>query len=263
MSLPRLQLFEFNDTPGVPQFVRETVVESLSRALAWGHLLREVVVPFRDFVKRVGATEVLDIGAGAGGPAGILVEELLAAGVEPPRFLLTDINPQIDSWKALMRKHPRYIDFVSAPVDASTLPPELARGRVATITNVLHHFPPPLAERVLRSSLEHAAGLFLIEGFERTPLGFAAYAPAGLAALLANPILSPHGNLPKAIFTWLTPFAIAVSVWDGLVSTMRIYSEDDLRKMVAPVATDHELTYRTYAIGRLGHGYYFTAARRA
>ena len=55
MPLPRLHLFEFNDTPEVPQFVRETVVESLSRAMAWGRMLRELVMPFHDFVRGTGA----------------------------------------------------------------------------------------------------------------------------------------------------------------------------------------------------------------
>lgn len=258
MQLPRVHLFEFNDTPSVPAFVRETVVESLSRAMAWGRMLRELVPPFRAFVDRAHASEVLEIGAGAGGPAAIFVDELLAAGVEPPRFILTDIHPQVESWEALRRRHPRYIDYVAEPVDGTAVPSELAHGRVTSIINVLHHFPPELAGKVLRSALDGSAGLFVSEGFERNPLGFAAFAPTGVAALLANPILAPRRNLEKALFTWLTPLALAVSIWDGLVSTMRIYSEEDLRAMLAPVDRRCELAYRTFPIGRIGQGYYFT-----
>ncbi len=258
MPLPRLQLFEFNDTPGVPDFVRETIIESLSRTLAWGHILRGLVAPFTDFVAEAGVTEVLDIGAGAGGPAEIFVEEMLAAGIEPPRFILTDVNPQIESWKVLKEKHPRYIDYVAEPVDGAALPPGLARGRVTAIINVLHHFTPTLAERVLGSSLDVSAGVFVIEGFERTPLGFAAFAPAGVPALLVNPILSPRANVKKAIFTWLTPFALLISVWDGLVSTMRVYSEAELRAMTASFGDRFTFTYATYRISSIGHGYYFT-----
>jgi SAM-dependent methyltransferase len=259
MPPPRLQLFEFNDTPGVPRFVRETLVESLSRALAWGHMLRDLVPPFHDFLRRTGASEVLDVGAGAGGPAGIIVDELLAAGLEPPRIILTDLHPQLESWEALKERHPRYIDYVAEPVDGSAIPPDLARGRVTTIHNVLHHFPPNLAEEVVRSSLERSAGLFISEAFERTPLGFAAFGPPGVAALLANPLLTPRRKIAKAIFTWLTPLALAVSIWDGLVSTMRIYTEEELRAMVGDAARSFH--YRRYAIGRLGHGYYFAGAR--
>ena len=257
MPLPRLHLFEFNDTAGVPAFVQDTIIESLSRTLAWGHVLRGLVGPFSEFVARAGVSEVLDVGAGAGGPAGIFVDEMLAAGIEPPRFILTDVNPQLESWEALKRRHPRYIDYVREPVDGAAVPPELARGRVTAIINALHHFPPVLAQRVLRAALERSSGLFVIEGFERTPLGFAAFAPAGLPALLANPLLSPRHRLRKAVFTWLTPMAVAIAVWDGLVSTMRVYSEEELREMVAPLAKREDFTYATYPIGRLGRGYYF------
>jgi hypothetical protein len=261
MRFPRLHLFEFNDTPGVPRFVKDTVIESLSRTLAWGHVLRELVSPFSEFLMRANATEVLDVGAGAGGPAGILIDELLAAGVTPPRFILTDVNPQVESWQRLKERHPRYIDYVSEPVDATRIPPELARGRVTAIINALHHFPPALAKRILVASLDDTKGVFVVEGFERTPLGFAAFVPAGVPALLANPILSPRETLPKAVLTWLTPLALAISVWDGLVSTMRVYSEEELREMVEPIAERVAFTYGTYAIGRLGHGYYFSGLR--
>ena len=119
MPLPRLHLFEFNDTAGVPAFVQDTIIESLSRTLAWGHVLRGLVDPFSQFVARASASEVLDVGAGAGGPAGNFVEEMLAAGIEPPRFILTDVNPQLESWEALKRRHPRYIDYVREPVDGA------------------------------------------------------------------------------------------------------------------------------------------------
>jgi hypothetical protein len=260
MTLRRRHLFEFNDTPGVPDFVRDTVIESLSRTISWGRVLRELVHPFTTFVRSAGATEVLDIGAGAGGPAAIFVEEMLEAGVEPPKFVLTDIHPHVETWEALKRKHPRYIDYVPEPVDGSALPPELARGRVTAIINVLHHFRPKLAEKILHASLEESAGLFVIEGFERTPLGFGAFVPLGLPALLVNPLLSPRRNIAKAVFTYLTPFAIGISIWDGLVSTLRVYSEDELREMVAPLADRVAFEYGTYAIGSFGRGYYFTGA---
>jgi hypothetical protein len=261
MHLPRLQLFEFNDTPGVPGFVKDTVIESLSRTLAWGHVLGGLVRPFSELIARAGVTEVLDVGAGAGGPAGIFVDELLAAGVTPPRFILTDVNPQLESWKKLKERHPSYIDYIEAPLDATRVPPELARGRVVAIINALHHFPPALAEQILLASLEDSKGVFVVEGFERTPFGFAAFASAGVPALFANPILAPRENLAKALFTWLTPFALGVSIWDGLVSTMRVYSEEELRAMVASRAPSTTFTYGTYPIGWIGRGYYFVGEK--
>lgn len=261
MKFPRLHLFEFNDTPGVPSFVKDTVIESLSRTLAWGHVLRGLIAPFGRFLEETGATEVLDVGAGAGGPAAVFVAELLAAGVRPPRFILTDLRPQVEAWRALRDRYPEYIDFVEEPVDATRLPPDLVRGRATAIINALHHLPPALARDVLVSSAERSRGVFVVEGFERTPAGFASFIGAGLPALLVNPLLSPRERAKKAVFTYLTPMAVAISVWDGLVSTMRVYSEEELREMVAPLR-ELDFVYGTYPIGWFGHGYYFTGRRR-
>ena len=90
MELPRVQGFEFNDSERAPGFVRETIVESLSRTLRWGRMLSELVRPFRRFLAASGASEVLDLCAGAAGPATILASEMRRAGDTPPRFLLTD-----------------------------------------------------------------------------------------------------------------------------------------------------------------------------
>jgi hypothetical protein len=193
----------------------------------------------------------------------ILVDDLLAAGVTPPRFVLTDLNPQVETWKALKRRHPRYIDFVPEPVDATRLPPELARGRGAIVINALHHFRPALAANILGSLAKSSAGVFVAEPFERTPLGFARMAPAGVPALLANPILSPKENVKKAVFTWLTPFAFGASIWDGFVRTFRVYSELELRALVAPLSRQIEFAYGHYPVGRFGRGYCFRGTRRA
>jgi SAM-dependent methyltransferase len=257
LSWPRLQLFEFNDQAWAPAAVRDTVVESLSRALEWGRVLEGLVAPFERFLDAAGAKEVLDLGAGGGGPARVLAREIARAGRRPPRFLLTDLHPRVAAWAALREESAGAIDFVPEPVDAARIPPALAAGRARTIINVLHQFPPALATAALADAVRRGAGIFVAEAFERSPLQFANFAPAGLPALLLNPLLSPRDRLAKAALTWLTPAALAISVWDGLVSTLRVYSEDELRQMVAPFGGAWRWEYGTWAYPPRGRGYYF------
>jgi hypothetical protein len=254
MDLPRLQLFEFNDHPGAPRALKDTVIESLSHALEWGRMLEGVVAPLTAFLAECGATEVLDLGAGAGGPAKVLVRELLRAGHVPPRLVLTDLLPQPEAWAALKALHPGVIDFVDAPVDATHPPAELARGRARVVINTLHHFPPAIAQALLRDAVEAGAPVFIAEGLTRNPFRFASFAPAGLTALLLNPLLSPRDRLWKALLTWATPVAILVSIWDGSVSAMRTYTEADLRRMVEPFGAAYRWTYVTYRAPLLGRG---------
>ncbi|RYG67021.1 hypothetical protein EON77_16875, partial [bacterium] len=67
MTVRRTTLAEFNDLPWVPLALRDTVIESLSRALEWGRMLSGLAAPFEAFVRATGAREVLDLGSGAGG----------------------------------------------------------------------------------------------------------------------------------------------------------------------------------------------------
>lgn len=260
----RLQLFEFNDSPWAPEALRETIVESLSRTLAWGRILAGLVEPFGDFVASAGAAEVLDLCSGAGGPAAILAGELARAGVRPPRFLLTDLQPHVEAWTRLRDAHPGVIDFEPGPIDATRIPAGVGDGRARVIINALHHFPPELAGALLRGACEgapSAPGLFIAEGFERNPLRFAPFALAGLPALYINPLWTPRRRLQKALLTWLTPAALAASLWDGLVSTLRVYSERELRAMVAPLGDAFTWRYGTYGFAPFGRPYYFYGVR--
>ena len=257
----RHHLFEFNDSPWAPVALRETIIESLSRTLAWGRILRPVVPPFRSFLRLTGATEILDLCSGAGGPAAILAREIARAGGAPPHFLMTDLQPRPDVWAKLRAAHPGILDFVPDSVDATRIPAGLGKGRARVIINAFHHFRPELAAEILRGACEEAPGVFLVEGFERNPLGFAAFAAAGLPALYANPALSARHRLAKALLTWGTPAALAASIWDGVVSTLRVYTEAELRAMAAPLGPEFEWEYGTYDFAPSGRGYYFRGVR--
>lgn len=259
MNLPRLQLFEFNDSPWAPAPIREALIESLSLALEWGRMLRGLAAPFGDFLRETQATEVLDLCAGAGAPAVVLARELRKAGQRAPRFLLTDLLPHEDVWAALKQQDPDAIDFIAAPVDATQIPPGLGAGKARMIINALHHLPPQVASAVLRGACEGGPGVFVAEGFERSPLRFFPIAPMGMVSMVANLWRSPRNRLAKLL---LLPVTLLVAPWDGLVSTMRVYTEAELREMVAPLAGEFTFRSGTWRFPLGGKGTWFSAVRR-
>ena len=262
MDLPRLQLFEFNDAPWAPPVLRDIIVEALSRALDWGGMLRGLVGPFEDFVAAAGTAEILDLASGAGGPARILVGEILRAGRTPPRFLLPDLNPQIAAWRKVCAAFPGALDFVAEPVDATHIPAEMARGRARVIVNALHHLPPEIARSIFADAVASRSPIFIAEGFERNPLGYVSMWPAGSVSLALTPLLSSRDRLAKALLTYATPIVLGASLWDGLVSAMRVYSRADLEAMVGPLGGDFTWTYGTYRFPVGGKGYYFHGVPR-
>ncbi len=260
--LPRLHLVEFNDLAATPAALRDVIVESLSRSLRWGRMLRGLVEPFRGFLTAAGTDEVLDLCAGAGGPASTLATELGARGAAP-RFLLTDLFPRPAAWTAVRAEHPGVIDFVEDPVDATAIPRSLSEGRARVVINAFHHFSPSLARAILADAVAGSRGIFISEALVRNPLSFLAFGPAGLAALYAEPLLATKDRLAKALLVWATPIALLAGTWDGLVSTMRIYEESDLRQMVAPLGDRFRWTYGTYRYPFGGRGYYFHGVPRS
>lgn len=258
----RLDLFELHDQGWLPTPIGESVVESLGTTLRWGRILRGLVRPFQQFVARTGATEVLDLCSGSGMPARLLVEELRRAGAPAPRFILTDRSPRREHWEELRRELPGAIEYRAEPVDATRVPSDLGAGRPRLIINAFHHFTPRKAKEILEDAARSSTGIFIAENFERNPLRTFGPGFYGMPAAFANPALTTKDRWSKAALTWLVPIVPAAVAWDGLVSSLRVYNEEELRAMVAHLP-DLEWVYGTFTYWPFGRGMYFYGARRA
>ena len=262
MSLPRLQLFEFNDRVTTPQSLRDTVIETLSGILDEGGVVRATIPVIESFLETSGHDKIIDLCAGAGGPAAILCREMLADGKTPPHILETDLFPRTEAWRAARDSHPDYIDFVPSPVDATQIPADLSAGRARIIFNAFHHFPPQLGAAILQAAVDDRAPIMLIEGFERHPRGILPFARTGVRVMLQLPLRSPKQRAQKMLWTWLTPVGLAVGAWDGLVSTLRVYNARELFAMVAPFGSSYAWDYGTYDFPHGGRGMYFQGIPR-
>ena len=261
MSLPRVRLFEFNDSSWAPASLREFIMESVTRSLDWGRSLSGLVAPFAEFVATSGAREVLDLGAGFGGPARSLTRAFRRAGQRPPRFVLTDIHPSPAAWQALAAEYPEDITFEASPVDATAIPPAMANGRARIIMNALHHFPPDFARKLFADAVASSSGIFIAEPFERNPLRLSPLMLTAFASFLATPFLARRRRLQKALWILSTLGPLA-ALWDGVVSSLRVYDESELRAMVAPLGDSFVWTYGIHRHGLGGRGYYFCGVPR-
>jgi polyphosphate kinase 2 len=187
----------------------------------------------------------------------ILSQEAERLGVRQPRFLITDLFPRVPIWTEARARRPDHIDFIAEPVDATRIPSSISDGRARVMVNAFHHFEPERAGAILRDAVESDAPIFIAESFERDPRGALPLIPIGIPSLFATPLLSPRDRLAKAAWTWLTPIGLAAGAWDALVSTMRIYSQDDLRALVSPFGRGYDWTYGTYEYAFGGRGCYF------
>ena len=261
----RIQAFEFNDLERAPRALRDTIVEALGRTLEWGQMMRGLIPHVARFYSESKVEQVLDLGAGAGRPALILSEALKQEGIRPPKIWLTDLYPQPQLWARIKAESGGFIDLIEQPVDATSIPEPLGHRRARQLINVLHHLPEPLVREVLGDAIAARSPLFIAEAFRREPLQFLNFAPAGLPALWLNPLLTDRDRLQKAFLTWLTPIALAASLWDGFISTMRIHEPEELLALArtCPGYEAYSWHHGSYGYPPRGTGFYLYGVPRS
>jgi hypothetical protein len=245
----RIHAFEFNDSDWVPEVIRESIVETLGRGLRWGRIYDGVAPSFRELLGAWGDDSVLDLGTGTGEPVSILIRALERLGVTPPRFLLSDLHPNVAAMELIRRRHPNSIAIAVDPIDATSVPPSLDQP-ARMLVDALHHLTPQAAARVLTDAARSGRAIFVLEGFPRSFVRFLPVLVPMALSVFANPLLAPRRRLLKAFLTYVIPVVPLAGLWDAVVSLLRVYSESELRAFVAGCdSSAHVWHYREIPFG--------------
>ena len=243
--MKRFHLFEFNDIESCPKPFRDSVVETLGRGLRWSNLGQTLGPVFQEFAVKAKASSVLDLCSGTAEPVSLLLGWLKGASGQGavPKFLVSDLYPNVVCFREAAKQLPGHVTGVENPVNALGVDAGLDHD-ARTIINAFHHFPPELARGILADTVKQRKSIFIYEGFTRNPLGILPMGPYLLPSLLLNPILCGQDRLVKAFFTYVLPLIPLLSMWDGMVSTMRVYNESEFLGMAEPLADDYVWDYR-------------------
>jgi hypothetical protein len=215
--MARLHLFEIHDQPWCPPSLRDALTDFLGFALRLGRSYAPIVALLRGAVARAGATRILDLCSGAGGPW-----PALRGDVSVP-VLLTDRYPNRQARTGFLPFHPE-------PVDARAVPADLRGFR--TLFTSFHHFRPIEARAILADAVGRGEGIGVFEVARRAPLETALIALTWLAVLLLAPFVRPF-RWSRLVWTYLPPVLPLVGTFDGIVSCLRAYSPAELRDLVA------------------------------
>ena len=229
----RLHLFELEDQPWFPQVLRAGQMDYLRFMSSWLDIYRLAAPLLAEVLRRTSQTQLLELGAGAGGGTETVLAALRQQPTAPPhlRVLLTDLYPQPAAWADLARRTAGAIRGHAAPVNALAVPPELPGLRV--IFSAFHHFAPPQAEALLRDAVAAGRGVAVLEGAGKSWLEVGlALTVLPLAQLLLTPFFRPF-RLSNLAFTYLLPLIPLATIWDGVVSILRMYPPAALRALAA------------------------------
>ena len=163
---PRFHLMEIEDQSWCPSWLRESSHSSLAQM--WktqsskkGSPASQACDLIFENIDDVANFTFIDACAGAGGPTPLLEarlnQTLRSQGKAPAPFILTDLYPDLNAWKSIVKKSEN-ISYVETPIDATKARRLAAPGRkeCRTFNLCFHHFDDPAAKAVLRSAVQEA-----------------------------------------------------------------------------------------------------------
>jgi SAM-dependent methyltransferase len=236
--MPRIHAPELEDARWFPALFRDSMTDYLGFV---GTLSERPYVAFVSRLARAlestASREIVDLGSGGGGPLLLLLRMLARHGCDVTAKL-TDLYPNADRFARIAAASGGSVTPVLTPVDATSVPPELAGFRL--MCSSFHHMRPEVARAVLADAVASRRGIAVLEVIERSPASFFAILLSPLNVLLVTPFIRPF-RWSRLLFTYVIPLLPLFVLWDGLMSILRIYSPEELEELVRGIpCNDYE-----------------------
>jgi hypothetical protein len=262
-TMKRLHLFEFEDMPWFPSFLRHGITDFLQFIASAYRLYRPAVARLDAAIQASGAGRIVDLCAGGGGPWLALGRDLRVLTAGRVHVLLTDYYPNLRALDRLRRKASFSIDYFPDRVSADSVPAELKGFR--TLFSSFHHFEPTRAKAILQDAFRSQQGIAILESTQRHPLTILYMLLTPFIVLAVTPFIRPF-DWRRLGFTYLVPLIPLAVMFDGIVSCLRTYSPAELHALTADlVAPDYSWDIGIETIGPLPIGitYLIGVPRRA
>ncbi len=188
----------------------------------------------QELLERTQQQHITDLCAGAGGGIARVQRELSQQMGTTVQVTLSDLYPNIASYRYLQQASNGALDFIPEPVDATAVPSHI-KG-VRTIFSSFHHFPPQVAKAILHHAASSRAAIGIFEGASKSWLELLLlWTVFPVIILLATPFIKPF-RFSRLFFTYIIPLIPLGILWDGTVSLLRIYTPQMLQQMAQEVA---------------------------
>jgi hypothetical protein len=243
----RLHLFEFEDQKWFPAMFRDYMTEIMRYAnnLVYAHsivlpLIKEVLTYCKD-------KKIVDLCSGGVGPWDQLYKELVE-NIGPISLVLTDKYPNKEMSGNRCGKNPFKFKYLAESIDARKIPDELQGMR--TLFSGLHHFKENDVRLILKNSVDKNTAIGIFEFTERGFWAIAKLLLSPLFVLVVTPFLRPL-SLARFFWTYIIPIIPVVFLWDGIVSCVRSYSTEELKRFTNGLKKEGYV----WKVGTRGHAY--------
>jgi hypothetical protein len=182
------------------------------------------------------ANQVIDLCSGGGGAIEQIQNDLMQFSPHEIKIILTDKYPNTSAYEFIKTKTGGAISFLNTSVDAALVPAMLKGFR--TIFSGFHHFDNSSAKAVLKNAVDAKTGIGIFDGGNKNILAI-------LAILVVHPIIffvfTPFYRpfrFSRLFFTYIIPIIPFCTVWDGIVSIIRLYKPSELLQIANEVEPD-------------------------
>ena len=223
----RLHLFEFEDLHWFPGFLRNYLTDFLQFIANRLDIYKPVILLIEKGIANGKTNTIIDLASGGGGGLIKLCSHLKKNNTDL-KIILTDYYPNIDAFKNTTQQSPHF-EYIPYSVNALDVPAQLKGLRTQFLS--FHHFKPQQAQAILQNAVIAQNPIAIFEIQERSLRSIVSMIFSPVAVLIATPMIRPF-KWGRILFTYLIPLVPLFVFWDGIVSSLRTYSINEMKELI-------------------------------
>jgi ubiquinone/menaquinone biosynthesis C-methylase UbiE len=227
-GMRRVHAFEFNDLPWFPASFRNAGTDFLQFVANRFDIYKDVLFVIEKGIRSCDNDTMVDI-ASEGGGGLVKIVEHLKHRIPKLKIILTDYYPNLEAFKKTKAKQPDAFEYTEASINAMDIPPHLKGFRTQFLS--FHHFKPKNAKAILQNAVDCNQAIGIFEAQQRDFKNLAQRLLSPLSVLILTPFIKPF-KFNQILFTYLIPIIPIFTLWDGVVSVLRTYTEAELKQMI-------------------------------
>jgi hypothetical protein len=252
-------LFEFMDQEWIPASLHATLRDVLGFHLrvTLFYYYRWAAREALDAARTTGAARVSELGAGSAGFSEALAT-LIREHASSVRVEISDLRPNTPLYRSLEAQYPGIVHACTEPVDFTTRPHAGHERDIVVLSAAFHHVPREERPRVLQAMASRRVMIF--ESVTRNLKSMVGCAIGFLPAML-TPLYfigRRSGRWRRMFWCWVVPVAPVMVAWDGVVSCLRCWTEDEWRERLKAAGVGDD----AIAIERRGFSHVISWAHR-